>query len=59
MSRKSNPQKTYPSVIIGGETKNESDFFYYEYNSDCIWIKKYKLVNGNKALISERDLIKV
>lgn len=59
MSRKSNPKKTYPTVIIGGETKNESDFFYYEYNSDCIWIKKYKLVNGDKALISERELIKV
>ncbi|WP_177764172.1 hypothetical protein [Flavobacterium sp. I3-2] len=59
ITRKSNPKRAYPIVIIGGETKNESDFYFYEYNSDCIWTKKYKLVNGDKALISERELIKV
>jgi len=56
ISRKSNPNRAYPIVIIGGENKNEVDVFEYEYNIDCIWYKKYKLIEGEKKLISEREL---
>lgn len=59
ISRSSIPKRSYPIVIIGGELKNKVDIYKYEYNSDCIWIKKYKIINEKIKLISERELVEL
>ncbi|WHT40396.1 hypothetical protein [Myroides odoratus] len=36
----------------------EKEEFAYEYDGDCIWTKKYKVENGEKTLLRERELVK-
>ena len=59
INRSSMPERVYPIVIIGGELKNEVDFYEYEYNEDCIWTKKYNQIDGVKKLIWERELVEL
>lgn len=59
INRSSMPERVYPIVLIGGELKNEVDFYEYEYNEDCIWTKKYKQIDGVKRLIWERELVEL
>ncbi len=57
IKRKSIPEKEYPIIMIGAKSKHKQEFFEYEYNSDCLWTKKFLIVNDKKTLIAEREFI--
>ena len=55
LERKSIPEKEYPIIMIGGYNKHKTEEFEYVYNQKQLWIKKYRVVDGKKTLIAERD----
>nr|WP_297306163.1 hypothetical protein [uncultured Flavobacterium sp.] len=58
ITRNSTPERNYPLIVLGGEIKDKTAIYEYEYNEDCIWIKKYLVTNDSKALLISRELIK-
>lgn len=36
----------------------EKEVFAYDYNDDCLWVKKYKVENDTKTVVRERELVK-
>lgn len=58
IQRSSTPERNYPIIILGGEMKNQVEIYEYEYNEDCIWVKKFVIADDSKTLMVERDLIK-
>lgn len=58
ITRNSTPERNYPLIVLGGEIKDKTAIYEYEYNEDCIWIKKYLVTNDSKDLLISRELIK-
>lgn len=52
--RGSFPEQQYPILVIGGRNRFQTEHYDYEYNSDCLWTKKYRIVDGKRSLIGER-----
>lgn len=48
----------YPIVMLGGPTQYKIEKFRYEYNSDGLWKKMYKIINNKEFLIRERKFRK-
>lgn len=55
LERRSIPEKEYPIIMIGGYDKYKIEEFEYVYNQKQLWIKKYRIVDGKRILIEERD----
>lgn len=56
VNRESNPEMKYPIIVIGGRSRHKKENYEYEYQND-IWIKKYWILEGEKYLLSEREII--
>jgi hypothetical protein len=52
--REYEPKQEFPIPITGGPFLYEHEYFRYKYNSNGLWTKKYKTVNGKEYLVAKR-----
>lgn len=59
IKRNAAPNKNYPILSIGGRNQYENEKFEYEYADDCIWQKKFWIINNKQHLLTEREFVKI